>query len=122
MANILEQHDCGNLLLEAPIRAGKTTVISQESAVLTKWDDVRGADHSSNRLASSDELLHRLSGLIEGFTHLSRGRHSLPVDIEQPDDWTIFESVRAIQSLAGCHDDASFRFCPRNESVCSLNG
>jgi hypothetical protein len=122
MANILEQHDCGNLFLEPPIRAGNTTIIDREFSVLTKWDGIRGADHSIDGLASSDELLYRLSDLVDGFTHLARGRLSLSAGIEQPNDRTIFESVRAIQSLAGCHDEAPPRCRPRNESVRSLNG
>jgi hypothetical protein len=122
MANILEQHDGRNLFVETPTLARKSVTADQKSATSTERNGVRDSSHSIDRSTNSGELLLRLSNLIDGFVRLSRGRHSLPVDVENPDGWTIFERVSVIQSIAGCHDGAPFSFRPQNESACSVNG
>jgi hypothetical protein len=116
MANIPEQHDGRNLFVETPTLARKSVTADQKSATSTERNSVRDSSHSIDRSTNSGELLLRLSNLIDG------GRHSLPVDVENPDGWTIFERVSVIQSIAGCHDGAPFSFRPQNESACSVNG
>jgi dTDP-glucose 4,6-dehydratase len=56
-----------------------------------------------------------VSDLIDGIVRLSRSREHLPVNIGNPDEWTILECAREILAVTGAKTDILFRPLPQDD-------
>jgi dTDP-glucose 4,6-dehydratase len=56
-----------------------------------------------------------VSDLIDGILRLSRSSEHLPVNIGNPDEWTILECAREILSLTGSNNDVLFQPLPQDD-------
>ena len=117
MTNVLGQNHRGNLLAEMTFPA--TIMTDQESTAPTSLV------HAENRFgqsvdanANSTELLHRLSDLVDGFVRLSHSSTPLPVNIENPDGWSIFECAHAMLSVAEAHGDVQLQYASSDAPTC----
>ena len=58
-----------------------------------------------------------VSDLIDGIVRLSRSDEHQPVNIGNPDEWTILECAREIQALIGSHCDIVFQPLPQDDPL-----
>ena len=117
MTNALGQHNSGNLLAEMTFPA--TSMTDQESTASTSLINTENRfGQSVDANANSTELLDRLSDLVDGFVRLSHPSTPLPVNIENPDGWSIFECVHAMLSVAEAHGDVQLQYPPSDAPTC----
>ena len=115
MTNALGQNHRGNLLAEMTFPVPIMT--DQESTASTFHVENRfGQSVDAN--ANSTELLHRLSNLVDEFVRLSHSSTPLPVDIENPDRWSIFECAHAMLLVAEAHGDIQLQYASSDVPTC----
>jgi dTDP-glucose 4,6-dehydratase len=57
------------------------------------------------------------SDLIDGILRLSRSNEHDPVNIGNPDEWTILECAKEVQALVGCGSKIVFKPLPQDDPV-----
>ena len=56
-----------------------------------------------------------VSDLIDGIVRLSRSAEHLPVNIGNPDEWTILECAREILAITGASSEILFKPLPQDD-------
>jgi dTDP-glucose 4,6-dehydratase len=57
------------------------------------------------------------SDLIDGIVRLSKSEEHQPVNIGNPDEWTILECAREVQALVGSHGEIVFKPLPQDDPL-----
>jgi len=56
-----------------------------------------------------------VSDLIDGIVRLSRSQEHLPVNIGNPDEWTILECAREVVAITGTKSEIVFKPLPQDD-------
>jgi hypothetical protein len=94
---------------EAAGQATKISTMDQAPVVHTGWRDSKDSMHLADTRAGSDELLQRVSELVDGIVRLSNTTEHLPINIGQPDEWTIFEHAHKLLSVTGASSEIQLK-------------
>jgi hypothetical protein len=86
-------------------QARTISTIGQEPIVHTGWRDSTDSMHLVDTRADSEDLLQRVSDLVDGIVRLSNTTEYLPINLGQPHKWTLLEHAHKLLSVTGASSE-----------------